>query len=250
MNLRTDEKVISYIRKKIKEAKKIVAMFGIDMLIDSGGFNLDSNEQTYRIEETYGYTPEDILSSGFFNAKVEKFYRFYKDEILTMEMKNTPAYDALMKLQNAGKLHAVISQNYHGIPDGVHLKNVIELNGNININFCPRCDKKFDVNYIKNCSSIPQCDNCKLAIRPGIRLIGERVDAKSLSDANRACEEADILLILGNSMFHDHLENGGDPEKKQLRVLFTQNNYFSDKNIDYVINDEIHKILPILTDGT
>ena len=249
MNLVTDEKIISYIRKKISKANKIVAMLGIDMLLDGGGFNLDSNEQTYRIEETYGFSPEDILSTSYFNAKVEKFYRFYKNEILSMELRKTATYDALLKLEKMGKLLAVISQNYHGIPEDIHFKNVIELNGNINTNFCPRCNKKFDISYIKNSINIPQCDDCKLAVRPGIRLIGERVDAKALADANKMCEEADILLILGHSMFNDHLECGVDPEKDQLRVLFTQNSYFSDKNINYVIKDEIREILPLLIEG-
>ena len=68
MKLETDEKVINYIRRKIAEAGKIVAVLGIEMLVEGGGYDLDSNEETYRVEELYGYTPEDMLSTSFFNA--------------------------------------------------------------------------------------------------------------------------------------------------------------------------------------
>ena len=72
MKLETDEKVINYIRKRITDAGNIVAVLGIEMLTEGGGYDLDSNEETYRAEELYGYTPEDMLSTSFFNAKVER----------------------------------------------------------------------------------------------------------------------------------------------------------------------------------
>ena len=78
MQYSTEERVIQYIRKKIQAAKKIVAVLGIEMLVEGGGYDLDTNEETYRVEEEYGVSPEDILSTSFFNAKPERFYRFYK----------------------------------------------------------------------------------------------------------------------------------------------------------------------------
>ena len=202
MEITTDAKIISYIKRKIKDSHNIVAVLGIEMLVEGGGCDLDSNVENYRVEEEYGFCPEDMLSTSFFNAKVEKFYRFYKKEILGMHQHSTAAYDVLLKLQKQGKLSAVISQNFHGIPQSVHLKNVIELNGSININQCPHCDKDFNIQYIIDAQGIPQCDHCKVAIRPGIRLIGERVDSEILTQAAMACDAADVLLILGRSEEH------------------------------------------------
>ena len=78
MELKTDEKIIHYIKRKIKGCKNIVAVLGIEMLVEGGGYDLDTNDENYRVEEEYGFSPEDMLSTSFFNAKVEKFYRFYK----------------------------------------------------------------------------------------------------------------------------------------------------------------------------
>lgn len=246
MKLETDEKVINYIRKRITDAGNIVAVLGIEMLTEGGGYDLDSNEETYRAEELYGYTPEDMLSTSFFNAKVERFYRFYKNEILTMEVNATPAYDALLRLQAQGKLSAVISQNFHGIPQGIHFRNVIELNGNMNSNKCSGCNKVFDIQYMKNASGIPLCDNCKTAVRPNIRLIGERCDAKIMTEAANACEAAEVLLIMGKNMYHDRIEYNTDPKHKQLKILFSKEKHLTDRRVDFVIHDEIQLFLPAI----
>lgn len=246
MGLETDEKVVNYIRKMVAQARSVVAVLGIEMLVEGGGYDLDTNEETYRVEELYGYTPEDMLSTSFFNAKVERFFRFYKNEILTMEVKATPAYDALLRLQAQGKLSAVISQNFHGIPQGVHFKNVIELNGNLNSNKCSHCNKIFDIHYMKNASGIPICDNCKTAVRPNIRLIGERVDAKIMTEAANACEAADVLLIMGKNMYNDKLEYNANPDRSQLKILFSKEEQLSDRRVDFVIRDEIQLFLPVI----
>ena len=98
MGLKTDERIVNFIKRKIKNCKSIVAVLGIEMLVEGGGYDLDTNEENYRVEEKYGFSPEDMLSTSFFNAKVEKFYRFYKKEILGMQLHSTPAYEGLEKL--------------------------------------------------------------------------------------------------------------------------------------------------------
>lgn len=248
MEITTDAKIISYIKRKIKDSHNIVAVLGIEMLVEGGGCDLDSNVENYRVEEEYGFCPEDMLSTSFFNAKVEKFYRFYKKEILGMHQHSTAAYDVLLKLQKQGKLSAVISQNFHGVPQSVHLKNVIELNGSININQCPHCDKDFNIQYIIDAQGIPHCDHCKVAIRPGIRLIGERVDSEILTQAAMACDAADVLLILGKNMYNDRLEYNSAPEHEQLKVLFSKNEFERNSKVDFIIRDDICKFLPLIID--
>ncbi len=248
MKLETDTKVINYIRRKIKDSRNIVAVLGIEMLVEGGGSDLDSNDETYRVEQEYGFSPEDMLSASFFNSKSERFYRFYKKEILGMEVQATPAYHALLRLQKQGKLSAVVSQNYHGLPSGISFDNVIELNGNIHINKCPHCGKDFNMRYVREAVGIPLCDICKVPVRPDIRLLGERVDTKQMTEAATVCEAADVLLLLGKNMYDDHLEYSAVSEKKQLKLLFSREEYVCDRRVDFVIKDHISIFLPLVID--
>lgn len=248
MNIRTDEKIIRYIKKRIRGAHNIVAVLGIEMLIEGGGIDLDSNREHYRLEEEYGFGMEDMFSTSFFNAKVEKFYQFYKKEILGTDIHATPAHGALLRLQEQGKLLAVINQNFHGVPPDVPLKHVIELNGNLNVNRCPRCGRDFDAVQVMKMDGIPVCEDCRAALRPQIRLIGERGNTEKMTEAAAVCEKADVLLILGKNMYNDRLEYGAMPEHEQLKVLFSKNEMMDNKNVNFIIRDDICRFLPLIID--
>jgi NAD-dependent deacetylase len=246
MKIGTDEKVIQYIRRKIKDSNRIVAVIGVEMLVESGGYNLDSNEENYRVEELYGFSPEDILTNSFFNSKPEKFYNFYKKEILGMKIHTNPAYQALMKLEAQGKLQSVVSQNYHGLPEGVSFRNFIELNGSMYRNKCPRCGKYYDLGHMINNAGIPLCDNCKVAVRPDIRLLGERADAKKMTDVAMAFEAADVILILGTNIYSEKIEFQVSPDSEKLKILFTSDEFVNNRQVDFVIRDEISAFLPLV----
>ena len=161
-----------------------------------------------------------------------------------MEVKSTPAYEALLRLQAQGKLSAVISQNFHGIPANIRFRNVIELNGNMNSNKCIRCGKQFGLDYMKNAPGIPICDHCQTAIRPNIRLMGERMNAAVMTAAVNVCEQADVLLIMGKNMYNDRFEYSASPGHKQLKILFSKEETSNEKNVDFVIRDEMQLFLP------
>ncbi|MDE7207074.1 MAG: hypothetical protein K2N90_07960, partial [Lachnospiraceae bacterium] len=111
---------------------------------------------------------------------------------------------------------------------------------------CSHCNKIFDIHYMKEASGIPLCDNCKMAVRPNIRLIGERVDAKIMTEAANACEAAEVLLIMGKNMYNDRLEYNTDPNRNQLKILFSKDRHLPDRRVDFVIHDEIQLFLPAI----
>ena len=44
MGLKTDERIVNFIKRKIKNCKSIVGVLGIEMLVEGGGYDLDTNE--------------------------------------------------------------------------------------------------------------------------------------------------------------------------------------------------------------
>ena len=248
MQLHTPEHTIQALQRCIKDSHHIVAIIGIEMMVEGGGINLDSNEQTYRMEQEYGACPEELLSGGFYCAKKERFFNFYRKEILGMKIDSTPAYEALYKLQQQGQLHTVINQNDHPIPSTYHFARVIDLNGSITRNHCTKCHAEYDHNYLLASHGIPQCSSCNGAIRPDIRLIGERVDNTKMTQALEACDNADVVIIMGKNIFGDRLQSDCPDirQRHQTRILFSEERYLPEERADYIIHDEIKQIMPLL----
>ena len=175
--------------------------------------------------------PGRITEWFFLLCEKERFYKFYKKEMLGMKIGATAGYEALYKLQQQGKLHTVINQNYHPIPEPYHFTRVIELNGNIQHYHCTKCHKTYDASYILQSQGIPQCSVCNGSIRPDIRLIGERINNSMLTLALEACDQADVVMILGQNIFGDRLQsNSSDIERRHQTKYYFHRKSISPKS--------------------
>lgn len=246
MKLNTSKHILKCLRRHIKEANNIVAILGVEMLVESGGVNFDTNDETYRIEQEYGFTPEEILSGGFFCAKQKMFYDFYRKEVLRTSIHSTPGYEALLILQKRNKLKTVINKNYYDVPKEIKFDNLISLSGTVSHNFCPRCKKSFSSEYLISKEGIPYCDSCKASLRPDIRLFGERINNALFTQAVNACTQADLILMLGKDTYHDNLLPNRTESRKQTRILFTSEKYMENPDFDFIIHDEIQEIIPLI----
>ena len=68
--------------------------------------------------------------------KPEEFYRFYRNKMLFPNAKAEPGASALAKLEQEGKLKAVITQNIDGLHRAAGSKEVLELHGSVLRNHC------------------------------------------------------------------------------------------------------------------
>ena len=66
-------------------------------------------------------------------------------------------------------------------------------------NYCERCHKFYDAQYMLNSEGIPRC-SCGGMIKPDVVLYEEGLDSDTLNRAVRAIAEADVLIIGGTSL--------------------------------------------------
>ncbi len=243
-NMRCPDMKIEYVKRIIAHSDNIVCLSGVGVVMECGALNFNRDDEAYRIEEEYGRGPEEILSSVFYNVRMKQFYDFYKKEILSMQLTPTVTYDALRLLQDAGKLKACITYNIYGTAEQMGLKNVYELDGNIHNNWCSKCGKKFSMTYLRDSTGVPICDVCKGAIRPGIRLQGERMRNNVLTLAANACADADVLLVLGTNLYDDMVQFAVNHYQGDKLILVTPHDHFTDKAADVVIHEYVKDILP------
>ncbi|MBE5875614.1 MAG: hypothetical protein E7290_01850 [Lachnospiraceae bacterium] len=240
------ENTLKWMKHHLNEADNIVAVLGIEMVLEGGGKALLDNEETYRVEDEYGYAPEEMLTGAFYSAKREKFYQFYKKEIASMQVNPTATHDALKQLQDKGKLKAIINTNYHEVPKYMGLNNIINLHGSLNENHCTKCHKMFNNSYMIKSEGVSLCDECQSPIRPGIRLIDERVNDEVLTRAVHALERADMVLYLGWIFTDEEIKYKTDRYVTQKRMAIGHNPSAVRAKLDFAVKGEVNKILPRL----
>ncbi|MCR5249975.1 MAG: hypothetical protein K6E50_05155 [Lachnospiraceae bacterium] len=242
------KETIEKIRLLIRDSNRIVVMIGVGAVIESGGENLWSSRECYRIEEAYHKSPDEMMSVGYYSARSERFFDFYKREILGPRLTPAPLFKYVKRLQKTGKIRKIITQSYYDLSEQAGLRDVVALHGTIKNNHCTHCGKEFSVDYIRESSGVPICDDCKAPIRPGILLLGETIHNDLMTEAVNACEEADLILVLGTNM-NDNMVRycTGNYEAEHI-VLITKEEHYSDKYADIVLHGIVSETLPLVID--
>ena len=187
---------IERLQQMIDESTNIVFFGGAGVSTESNIPDFRSADGLYH--EKYAYPPELIVSHTFFVRKTELFYDFYKEKMMYLEAKPNAAHLKLAELEEAGKLKAVITQNIDGLHQMAGSKNVLELHGSIHRNYCQKCGRFYDANYVKQSSAIPRCD-CGGIIKPDVVLYEEGLDQDIIRRSIQAIAKADMLIIGGTN---------------------------------------------------
>lgn len=188
---------LEQLQNVIDNSKRIVFFGGAGVSTESGIPDFRSVDGLYN--QKYDYPPEQILSHTFFMHNTEEFYRFYRDKMLCLDKKPNKAHLKLAKLEKAGKLTAVVTQNIDGLHQAAGSKKVYELHGSVLRNYCMKCGKFYPAEYIKNSNGIPKCE-CGGVIKPDVVLYEEGLDDSTVTGALRAIQSADTLIIAGTSL--------------------------------------------------
>ncbi len=237
---------ISMVKRLINESKYLVCICGGGMLRESGHLSLRDPERAYDIEARYGYSPEEMFSSAFYNTRTEFFYRFYKEDILSEKIEPGAAFFSLAKLEEQGILKTIITNNIYAMPKHAGCKNVLEPHGNIEKNKCPHCGREYTKEYLMNAKKVPLCENCVKTIRPGIRFFGEQIDNGLMTQVANEISKADVLMILGTRLDSEFCDSYVSYYEGDKLILINNIENFTDEKADYVIHGVINEIVPQL----
>jgi len=194
--------------EKVAKLKEIIQSSGNIIFFGGAGVSTESNIPDFRsskglFRNNYGdknYSPEKILSNSFFYNHTEEFYDFYRSKMIYKDAKPNNAHIALARLEEMGKLKAVITQNIDGLHQAAGSREVLELHGSVHRNYCLKCGKFFSLDYILNSSGIPKCDECGGTIKPDVVLYEEALDMDLMRKAVNYVEKAEVLIVAGTSL--------------------------------------------------
>ena len=231
--------MIETLKTWVKEAKKIVFFGGAGVSTESGIPDFRSVDGLYN--QKYDFPPETILSHEFFMRRTGDFYRFYRDKMLITGANPNPAHLKLAQWEQEGKLLAVVTQNIDGLHQAAGSKKVYELHGSVQRNYCMKCRKFHDADYIRNSEGVPKCA-CGGTIKPDVVLYNESLDSDCISGALNAIANADLLIIGGTSLSVYPAAGLIDDYRGNRLVLVNMSATPRDARADLIIREPIGKV--------
>jgi len=227
----------------LKSSDNIVFFGGAGMSTESGIADFRSQNGLYKTSNGYAYPPEKMLSHSFFISHTDEFFKFYKEKMIFKEAEPNQGHSALAKLEKIGKLMAVITQNIDGLHQLAGSKKVYELHGSVHRNFCTKCHKFYDLDYILSSDSVPVCLQCGNIVKPDVVLYEEALEDKVVSGAVNAIQKAEVLIIGGTSLVVYPAAGLVNCFRGKKLVLINKSSTPYDSKADLVIHDSIGKIL-------
>lgn len=229
----------------VQHSDNIVFFGGAGVSTESGIPDFRSVDGLYN--QKYKYPPETILSHSFYVSQPEEFYRFYRDKMLCLDAQPNAAHIKLAELEKAGKLKAIITQNIDGLHQKAGSKNVLELHGSVHRNFCQRCHKFFDAEYMLHSDGVPKCDACGGPIKPDVVLYEEGLDNDVIEQSLYYISHADMLIIGGTSLVVYPAAGLVRYYGGHKLVLINKSATDMDKSADLVINEPIGEVFRRIT---
>lgn len=182
----------------VQDNDHIVFFGGAGVSTESGIPDFRSVDGLYN--QQYDYPPETILSHSFYHRNPEEFYRFYHNKMLFPNAQPNMAHRMLARLEELGKLDAVITQNIDGLHQAAGSKQVYELHGSVLRNYCENCHAFYDLPYIMASEGVPHCSKCGGPVKPDVVLYEEGLDQNTINGAVKAIHQANVLIIGGTSL--------------------------------------------------
>ena len=171
---------------------------------------------------------DDFVSNG--NVRRRYWARSFVGWHRITTAKPNAAHEALAKLEHAGHVYSLITQNVDNLHRIAGSRQVIDLHGVLHKTRCLDCEAKGKRSEwqarLKECNpdwsaeieayapdgdaeiaksdylrfNVPDCPACGGGVKPDVVFFGEPVPSERVNDATAKLERSDALLVVGSSL--------------------------------------------------
>jgi len=149
--------------------------------------------------------PMEVASLNTFRTAPEKFFHWFRplaNQIFNAEP--NAAHCSLAKLEQAGRIEAIITQNIDTLHQKAGSKTVIEMHGTMQTLTCTQCyyqvDAQIHLAAFVDKGEIPRCPKCDQVLKPDVILFGEQLPQAAWYKAQQAARRCDLMLVAGSSL--------------------------------------------------
>ncbi len=244
------DKDILRARELIADAKKVCALTGAGISVDSGipDFRSEGGLWTrfdpleYATYESFLKNPAKFWEMGHYLAGV------------LLDAEPNQAHQALADFEKHGTMIGIITQNIDNLHQRAGSSKVIELHGNYLRAYCMKCGKEFVGEElhrrVAEGETPPMCRDCGGVIKSEAILFGEPLPEDAMEEAVRISKDADLMIVAGTSLeiypaaFLPQLAKNAGAKI----VLINLHGTNRDDVADVVLRGRAEEILPIILD--
>jgi NAD-dependent deacetylase len=150
------------------------------------------------------FDPLEYGSIEAFRRDPEKVWRFYAPRFsMLTEAEPNDAHLALARLERAGFVQAVVTQNIDLLHSRAGSREVVEVHGSIRTSTCPRCGARYElprVLALLEDAGAPACAECGAILKPDVVFFGELLPEGAIERAFALAREARLLLVVGSAL--------------------------------------------------
>lgn len=238
---------LDQVRKIISKSPSVVFFGGAGVSTASGIPDFRSATGLYNRIENTSFSPEYMLSHEFLMSHPADFSDYVRRNLIAPEALPNGAHLALKRLEDQGKLSAIITQNIDGLHQLAGSTNVLEIHGNLTDYYCMRCHKPFERTEFLKGQGESHC-SCGGIIRPDVVLYGEGLDQRVWREAVEAIERAQTFIVGGSSLVVYPAASLLNYYRGHELILLNQEPTPADRYADYVLHGDISLILPSLVE--
>ena len=192
---------VALLAQLIEQAGSVVALTGAGVSVPSGipDFRSPGTGLWANVD------PMEVAHIDSFRRDPVRFWSFYGQRFHTLDAKQpNPAHTALVELERAGLLDAVITQNIDRLHARAGSRELIEVHGSIAHSVCLVCDVRYELGDVRARGEgagdgVPRCD-CERPLKPGVVLFGEYLPVDAMARAEALAAGANLMLCIGTSL--------------------------------------------------
>ncbi|MEW6744651.1 MAG: NAD-dependent deacylase [Planctomycetota bacterium] len=185
-----DEAVAAFLEAEVR-----VALTGAGISVESGIPDFRSPGGLWTV-----FSPDEYATIDVFMSNPEKAWRLFRAIGRTLQGAHpNAAHTALARLELAGLLDGVVTQNVDRLHQAAGSRQVLEVHGHHDNLHCLECDATtpLDVCCYEEGQPVPRCPSCGGPLKPTVVLFGEAIrDAERIEELLLRCR---ALLVIGTS---------------------------------------------------
>ena len=176
-------------------SKRTVAFTGAGISVESGIPPFRGPDGLWsRVDPTF-------LEIGYFLERPGESWKLIREIFYEFFGRARPnaAHLGLARLERAGLLQVVVTQNIDNLHQEAGSTDVVEFHGTAQTLVCIECGRRLPAKRVDLSRLPPRCDACSGVLKPDFVFFGEPIPPEAMRRSLGEAERADVFLVIGTT---------------------------------------------------